>query len=193
MNCAGVDRWLDEGSPAASQMEALAHARICARCLAALSAADALESLLSSVTAPAPAGFADRVMARVAATAQVRPLIPVSELMPFFQTVPWWVRVAREPASLLAMLLASVLVWQGDALFALATGGAAQVAAWLGRVLPASATPVPPVLPGADPLPVVWLEPAVLSAIVLGALPLAVMASQLLFRWGETLVRPRPH
>jgi len=190
MNCTDLDRWLDDGSPAASHVEAMAHARVCARCLAGLGATDELEALLGSPPAPAPAGFAGRVMARVAATAQVRSRIPVSELLPLFQTFPWWVRVALEPASLLAMLLASVLVWRGDALFALATGGAVQLVAWLAQTLSATGSTAAPA-GGASPVAAIWLQPTVLTSIVLGAAPPALMASRLLYRWSATLVAPR--
>ena len=191
MNCTGIERWLDDGSPAASQVEAMAHARVCARCLATLTAADELETLLASAPVPAPVGFTGRVMARVAETSQGRALIPVSELLPFFQTVPWWVRVALEPASLLAILLASVMVWRGDALFALATGGALELAAWLGRILPAPGTPAPPAAPGAGPSAAILLQPAVLTSIVLGAITPALMGSRLLYHWAAALVGPR--
>ena len=130
-------------------------------------------------------------MARVAETSQGRSLIPVSELLPFFQTVPWWVRVAIEPASLLAILLASVMVWQGDALFALATGGALQLAAWLGQILPAPGPSTTPAAPGAGPIAAIWLQPAVLTCIVLGAITPALMGSRLLYHWAAALVGPR--
>lgn len=190
MTCAELERWLDDGGAPERHVEAMAHARICARCSAALGAVDELETLLATRTVPAPAGFTSRVMARVATTRQVPARIPVTELLPFFQTVPWWVRLAVEPASLLAMLLASVLVWRGDALFALASSGAVQLAAWLAQTLPA-AGPVtsPTVDPGPAPV-VMWLQPVVLTCIALGAAPLALMGSRVLYRWSATLTGP---
>jgi len=122
-------------------------------------------------------------MARVAETRQAGARIPVFELLPFFQTVPWWVRLALEPASLLAMLLASVLIWQGDRLFALATGGAVQLASWIAQTIPAGSPPA-----ATD---TVWLQPAALTCIALGAIPLALMGSRLLYRWSASLVGPR--
>jgi hypothetical protein len=189
MTCGELERWLDDGGAPERYVEAMAHARICAHCSAALGTVDELETLLATRTVPAPAGFTHRVMARVATTPQVRARIPVTELLPYFQTVPWWVRLALEPASLLAMLLASVLVWRGDALFALASSGAVQLAAWLAQTLPAAA-PVtsPSVDPG--PSPVLWLQPVVLTCIALGAAPLALMGSRVLYRWSETLAGP---
>lgn len=187
MNCRDVERWLDEGCPASTQVEAHAHARICARCQASLLTVDEIEGLLEGPGVQAPAGFASRVMARVAETRQAGARIPVFELLPFFQTVPWWVRLAVEPASLLAVLLASMLIWQGDRLFALATGGAVQVAAWLSQTIPTGSAP--PAAPAAADT--VWLQPAALTCIALGAIPLALMGSRLLYRWSASLVGPR--
>lgn len=184
MTCQDLDRWLDGGGPAASHVEAMAHARICARCLAALAATDQLERLLEARTVTAPSGFADRVMARVAMTRQAGVRVPLAEMLPFFQTFPWWVRVAVEPTSLLAILLASVLVWRGDAVFALATTGAA----WLANAFPAAGAVAAPGTPGSAPI---WLQPTVLTCIVLGTIPLALMGSRLLYRWSATLAGPR--
>lgn len=194
MTCRELERWLDDGGAPERYVEAMAHARICAHCSAALGTMDELETLLSTRTTPAPAGFARRVMARVAMTPQVRARIPVTELLPFFQTVPWWVRLALEPASLLAILLASVLVWRGDMLFALASSGAVQLAAWLAQALPPPGAVQPPALQP-DPVATMWLQPLILTCIALGAAPLALMGSRVLYRWSETLAgphRPRP-
>jgi hypothetical protein len=189
MTCRDLERWLDDGGAPERYVEAMAHARICAHCSAALGTVDEMETLLAMRTAAAPAGFATRVMARVALTPQMPTRIPVTELLPFFQTVPWWVRLALEPASLLALLLASVLVWRGDMLFALASSGAVQLAAWLAQSLPASGPgPVPAVDPG--PVAVIWLQPVVLTCIALGAAPLALMGSRLLYRWSAALAGP---
>ena len=189
MNCTDLDRWLDLGSPAEAHLEAMAHARICARCQAALRAADELETWLDAAPFPAPDALAERVMAQVATTAQVPARIPLSELLPIFQVQPWWVRMALEPATLLAILLAAVLVWRGEMLFALASGGAVQLGAWIAQTFPVAAPGVPaPVVEVEAPI---WLRPAVLTCMVLGAAPLALMASRLLYRWSESLVGPR--
>lgn len=192
MNCHDVDRWLDDGAPQSLQVEAMTHARICAHCLATLRAVDELETLL--VTPPAaPPGFTDRVMTRVADVTQQPTRIPVMELLPLVRTFPWWLRVALEPASLLAALLASVMVLRGDALFALAAGGALRLAGWLTQVTAPS--PVAPAPVGApDPLVAALLQPTVLTCLVVGAAPLVLMGSRLLYGWSATLVGPRqPH
>jgi len=190
MTCGDLERWLDEGAPPERHLEAMAHARICARCSAMLAVADELETALSGPVPHAPAGFTARVMARVAATPQVRARIPVMEILPFFQPVPWWVRVALEPASLLAILLASILVWRGDALFTLASTGAVQLAAWLARTLPPAAAS-PSALPDAGPVAGLWVQPLVLTSLALALAPLAWMGSRVLFRWSEHLAGPR--
>src|SRR5512144_1909454 len=101
MTCRDLERWLDDGGAPERYVEAMAHARICARCAATLGGVDELEDLLAHPAAAAPPDFTARVMATVALTPQTPGRIPVMELLPFFQTVPWWVRVAVEPASLL--------------------------------------------------------------------------------------------
>jgi hypothetical protein len=189
MNCRDLERWLDDGGAPERYMEAMAHARICAHCSAALGTVDEMETLLATPTTPAPAGFTMRVMDRVAVTAQMPARIPVTELLPFFQTVPWWARLALEPASMLALLLASVLVWRGDMLFALASSGAVQLAAWLARALPGTGPAPAPAIPPA-PVDTIWLQPVVLTCIALGAAPLALMGSRLLYRWSAALTGP---
>jgi hypothetical protein len=118
-------------------------------------------------------------MARVAGVAQVR--VPVLEVLPLLRAFPWWVRLALEPAALLAALLASVLVLKGDTLFRLATVGALQLGAWL-----AVATAVPTTTGSTGPLATLLLQPTMLTAMVIGALPLSWMMAQVLFGWSAT-------
>ena len=186
MTCGELERWLDDGGAPERYLEAMAHARICAHCSAALCALDEIESMLEGPAAPAPPGFAARVMDEVARTPQVPARIPVTELLPLFQTVPWWVRLALDPAAMLALLLASVLVWRGDVLFALASTGAVQLAAWLATAWPATG----PAVSTPGPVDTFWLQPLVLTSIALGMAPLAIMGSRLLFRWSATLTGP---
>lgn len=201
MNCHDLDRWLDDGGPDAGRAAVLAHARTCARCAAALAHADALEMALCAAPPAAPTGFADRVMARVAGATQARVRIPVMEPLPLLRTFPWWVRLALEPATLLAALLASVLAWRGDALFTLAGGAAvhldawlaSSVASWVARWLApwlASAAPVPAPATASGPLATLLLQPTILTCMVIGAVPLAWMMSQVLFRWSASLAGP---
>jgi hypothetical protein len=190
VNCQALDRWLDDGGPDAGRAAAVAHARTCERCAAALAHADALELALSATPSAAPAGFTDRVMARVADASQVRVGIPVMEMLPLLRTFPWWVRLALEPATVLAALIASVLVWRGDALFALAGVGAVRLSSWVASsITPLFASVAVPASPG--PLATLLLQPTVLTCLVIGSVPLAWMMSQVLFGWSATLVGPR--
>ena len=177
MNCHEFERWLDEGSPEAHRADALAHARACSRCAASLRAADEIEALLAAAPAVRE-GFADRVMLRVGATAQLSPRASRLELLQLTPAIPWWVRVTLEPACILSLMLVAVLVWRGNALFALAATTAAHVGSWL-TVTASSGAGAP------------WSHPVVLTCIVLGAAPLAFMASQQISHWSESLVGPR--
>jgi anti-sigma factor RsiW len=175
MTCHDLERWLDDGSPEADRPEALAHARTCPRCAAVLRTAEEIEGLLAAAPA-APGGFADRVMMRVEATAQISPRAFRIELLP--PTIPWWVRVTLEPACILALILVAMLLWRGNALVALASTAATQVGLWL-TAMEANAPSGP------------WSQPVVLTCVLLGAAPLALLASQQLYRWSEALVGPR--
>ena len=182
MNCHDVDRWLDDRSPDDERTAMLMHVRICARCSAALGAMDALESALTAAPAP-PRAFTERVMARVAETAQMRATVPVLEVLPLLRAFPWWARLALEPAALLAAVLAAVLVWRGDALFTLARVGALQLGAWLAQISTGTAAVVAPVNPLA-----LALTPTVLACVALAVAPLVFMGSRLLADWSATMV-----
>src|SRR5439155_14710912 len=84
MTCRDLERWLDDGSAPEHYLEAMAHARICAHCSAALAAVDELDTLPAHPAFGAPEGFTDRLMAKVAETRQGPARIPVMELLPFF-------------------------------------------------------------------------------------------------------------
>jgi hypothetical protein len=115
MTCDDFRRWLDGGG--VSGPGPLAHAARCRRCEALLRAARAVHEGLAAASgseAPAPAGFADRVMARVAAAdAARRRAAPALVRDP----IAWWVRAAAEPATALALLAAGLLAWNWDALW----------------------------------------------------------------------------
>jgi len=119
MTCSEFERWLDEAMPDAGGAGARAHARGCARCAANLEAAAAIEAALAAGDAPATPGasFTSRVMARVNALetlhARSRAAVPND---PF----EWWVRAAMDPASVLSLFLAALLVWQWDSSLAAA-------------------------------------------------------------------------
>ncbi len=122
MNCTLFERWLDEGQPAGPEAEARAHARSCDSCARALAAAAALEPLLASEIAPAPDGFTARVMERIGRPPALVPALPAAGAL------PWWIRAAMDPATVLAALLAALLAWRGNVLWSLAAAGAAETA-----------------------------------------------------------------
>ncbi len=110
-DCAGFERWLDEGTPPDGAVEARAHADACARCAAALAMARELDDALARAAVRAPAGFAARVMERVA-RARIERLASLLAT----DTLPWWVRAAAEPAAAISLALAALVLWQREAL-----------------------------------------------------------------------------
>ena len=110
MDCAEFERRLDEAfaKDAASSATAELHVAACERCAALLAEAQWVEAALSAKSLPAPDGFADRVMTRVAI--EPRPDPSIAGLRPS-PALAWWVRVAADPAVVLSMLLAAILVW----------------------------------------------------------------------------------
>jgi hypothetical protein len=198
-DCPGFERWLDDGGaarPASGPAEAraaAAHAAACAPCAERWT----LEREVMRVLAPsapaaadrAPAGFADRVLARVATTSQVAAGAAVAPgLASFPAPVPWWIRAAAQPACVLALVLAGVAVavtpqlrlagrvlpgWSADAVAALAG-------------LLAHGTGPAAAIPGHGP----WVG----AAVTLALLPLIAVISVALYRLGVALatVRPRP-
>ena len=169
MTCVAFDRWLDDGALETGASEARAHAHTCDRCARALDAMLEVEAALAN-TAPAPHGFTDRVMARVAVTPQENPAPAVGSgalaaplLPPAF---PWWVRIAMEPSVLLAAVLAALFVRFGAPI----VSGASRVEAWLAQV------PATFHAPFAAP----WT-----AALFL--LPALAWASWQIYRWSEAL------
>jgi len=100
VTCHELERWLDEGMPPTSAAAFVDHAKTCPACGRAYAAALALEGALSLPPAMAPAGFADRVLARIGHP-RLAP-VPVS-------STPWWLRALIEPSGLLALLLIAVM------------------------------------------------------------------------------------
>lgn len=213
-DCTRFARWLDDGgadraeAAAHAEAEVEAHAALCGGCGERLVAARAVAAVLGGGgvvddegvqnvqlgpvvqtvrtlnAAPSPpAGFADRVMAEVALTRQGAPTLATVTLPG--DMIPWWIRAAAQPASVLAFTLAGLATafapqllglsrnapqWSADALVALS--GA--LAPWLGR---ASA------LAGSDPLAG--------TGVALGVLPLVALASIGFYRFGASLATVR--
>jgi hypothetical protein len=179
MTCAEFDLWLDQGRPAERAPEAQAHARGCARCAALLAVELEIASAFAAPLASpaAPAGFTDRVMARVAASSQTRrSFAPVPE-----NDLPWWVFAAAEPATVLAALLAALVVWQPRAMFSAAMSLAQVIATALGQ-----STGVVSVqsLLGPD-LAVLFTNPTARFGLMLALVPFVLWLGYQLYRWTE--------
>jgi len=167
MSCVVFLRWLDAGMPQEGAAEAVAHAERCARCAEALRAARAVEALLASDPPAVPEGFAGRVMDRIAAEPARAPAwVPAAT-----PVLPWWARIAADPASVLAFVLLGLVLLRIDRLAAYA-GSLAQMPQGLGLPLPAASAPLWTAL---------WL--IALPPLLLGGLALYRGSERLLTRW----------
>ena len=166
--CIDFDVWLNEGMPHPGATPSLAHAEQCPRCNAAWSAVRELESALSSAAFMAPTGFTDAVMSRIQRTSEVSGHAPAMLPSP----ISWWVRAAEQPASVLAVLVAGLVLWKSDAIRASALAAAFK----LGQLtmdlkLPALGEPLS--------------RPVLTLGLTLALLPTAVLASLSLYHWAE--------
>jgi hypothetical protein len=189
VNCLEFERLLDAGAPERLPAEALAHATTCASCARSVARARSLERALEAHFAAdvaAPAGFVDRVMARVerGEARGVRWLTLPSAL-------PWWTRVPTEPGVVLALSTVALFVWRGNSWQAAARvvwDALALVpertAAWLATT---GLAPVADAFARAFALPATS-SPMVQLGVALGIAPLLVYASWLAWRAGERLV-----
>jgi len=174
MNCEAFERWLDDGRLESSAPAMHAHAAECARCGAALAAMLELEHVLESAATPAPAHFTERVMSRIR---EQRARATDRSVEPAFS---WWVRAAADPVSALALVVASLLLWRGEALWrvglALAAGTAHLLSA-AGRATPA--------------LPAPFHDRYVGLGFALALAPLVLWGALRLYTWGERACAPR--
>ncbi len=186
MKCREFDRWLDDGMPEAGATASHTHAAACARCDSSLAAARELDALLEAPAIAAPPRFTGRVMARVAQASAAR----VSAPWTLTNEMPWWVRAAADPATLLAAAVAALVVWRADALLRFAAVVPAAIAGawrrapdaageWLARG--AGFTGVP-----------AFADPAVQLGLALALASLLTVASVPLYRWCERAVGARP-
>ncbi len=184
MTCAEFSAWLDEGSPEASGRgeSARRHAAGCETCRAALAAAFEIDLLLEAIPMRASSGFVERTMARVAAARRAS-----SAAGPDTSSLPaWWVRAAADPATVLAFLLAGLLVGQSEALAPIARNAATA----LFRLLLELAASIVPA--GTRAALATEGAPRLDLAVVVGLSPVIVAASLLLFEWGKGLASGRP-
>ena len=169
MDCTCVERWLDEGMPEVTEAwnETEIHLRSCARCSAAVEAARSLESWLATPPEHPPSGFVDRVFRQVRKEQRDH---PAARPLPV-RTIPWWIRVAANPAAAVAVTLAAVVCGVlADALFPRSLDAVVRsvgdvVATSFGRLGP------------------VWTNPVIGRSVALGMLPIVVLGSIALYEW----------
>jgi hypothetical protein len=171
VNCVAFERWLDERCPDDASTAAGAHAAACAACAHAWRAAVALETALAASPSPAPEGFTERVMARVRPGA-ARASLPAGLPAPVSPAMPWWIRAAGEPATVLALVVAAAVAWGGEGLTALA---AAARAALAGMAAPAA-------VPGLSAGAALGIQAALAVAVALLAPGLAHAVTRLTSR-----------
>ncbi|MFN0152418.1 MAG: hypothetical protein ACKVU1_17065 [bacterium] len=177
MKCSEFESWLDEAMPAAVAQRARDHARGCARCATSLEAARAIESLLAAGGAPVlpSANFTDRVMTRVGAIealhARSRAVLPSD---PF----AWWVRAAMDPASVLSLFLAALLVWQWDSAIVFARSATSTMTSINFTAALLSLTQIGGVVG----------HPALQASIVVVLVPAGLLLSFALYRLSERLL-----
>ena len=189
MNCLVFERLLDEGAPDEMPAEALAHARTCEACARSLARARSLERALAahfSEPLGVPAGFTDRVMARVE-RGEARGV----RWLALPEAFPWWTRAALEPGVVLALATLALVTWRGDRWLAAARAtwnGLAAAPKWAhDGLLAVGFGPLADLLSrtlasvGAAP-------PSVQLGIALGVAPLLASVAWLAWRAGERLV-----
>ena len=173
MDCERFERWLDEGLREATGAGARAHAASCARCAAALVTARALDAALERSATVAPAGFAERVMERVALARQARLLAWIEP-----EVLPWWVRAAAEPATALSLALGALVLWQYPVLARFAAAALQALAS------PAVATFVHQLSAPRFTLDLsAFSNPFVLTGLVLAGLPFAWWSGLAVYHW----------
>ena len=148
MDCPAFESWLDEGRPAELESQATAHAARCPACARALEASEQIELALAQRFATAPDHFADRILARLPIEDPGPVDLGAFDLEP---ALPWWVRIFREPATVLAFLLAAILIAWGPKLWqqlseALAADGGLSSGQWVPDLSAASSFMVQPAM-----------------------------------------------
>ena len=182
MDCERFERWLNEGREEEAGAEAHVHAASCARCGAALAAARALDAALGCSSIVAPAGFAERVMERVARARQARLLTWIEP-----EVLPWWVRAAAEPATALSLTLAALVLWQYPVLARFAA------AAFQALASPAVAAFMHELAAPRFTLDLsVFSDPFVFAGLVLAGLPFAWWAGLAVYHWSGDPKALRP-
>jgi hypothetical protein len=162
-----------------------AHAATCPRCARALAAARAIDAQLAGTPSTAPAGFTERVMARVRANA-----VPVpAQVAPrvFSDVLPEWVRLAAEPRIAGALVLAALIMAYAPRLLVLGRGGLLVVAGWLAGGAANGLAPV------TRPLAALAATENLRLALTCGTLTMLMLLAVPLYRWSERFARTRRH
>jgi len=172
VNCGALERWLDEGMPGPGARAALAHAASCPLCGPRVRDAERLEALLAAPGPRAPAGFEDRVLARIAAEAPRRSMPARMPEAP--SRLPWWSGLGADATLPLALAAASVLM------------GLAQTWLHLARL------PIHLPLPTFDlraALAALDATPLRTAAVAVALLPPLLLLSYALYRSADLVVR----
>ena len=169
MDCTSVERWLNEGMPEVTEApnETEIHLRSCARCSAAVEAARFLESWLATPPEHPPSGFVDRVFRQVRKEQRDQPVARLLQVRP----IPWWIRVAANPAAAVAVTLAAVVLGVlADALFPRSFDVVVRSVAEVAGTSFARLSPV-------------WTNPVIMRGVSLGMLPIVALGSIALYEW----------
>lgn len=191
-DCLAFEAWLDDEQPAPLREKLLAHAATCARCAGALEADRVWVATLRGARPTAPAGFGDRVMARIALEGyEAREGLALAGRAAGWvggivnDPLPWWVRASARPAPALGLVALALIATFPDAI--LRAGLAAR--AWMvATALPA--TQALGQVAGSTP-GVSTSMPGAAAAVWLGlVLPTLVFAFAL-YQWSSRIVLPR--
>jgi anti-sigma factor RsiW len=153
VSCESFERWLDEGDLESLTGEVRHHLATCPRCAALWRAETAMQAALSRRALKAPADFTEHVMSRVAEPALV-----------WTPALPWWIQAAMEPATVLALAIAGLVVAAWEPLH----GAVAMAQVIVAR----GVASLPMLFAPLSPAAITGLEIAAVSLITLGALPL---------------------
>ncbi len=196
-DCRQFERWLDDGGALLRDTGSAlprdadlprAHAAGCVACARRLAAEDALAALFAvpAGAPPATAGFAARVLARVAQTPQAAPapVAPSLTAAPA-DALPWWIRVAARPEGAIAFATAGLALLLTPQLHGLARVAPQWGQAALGGMSMVLTPWLSPILEraGANPLVGAGVACAFLPGIALG--------SYALYRLGMEIARWR--
>lgn len=186
MNCPEFDSSLDTEGPEHLSPTAHAHAATCPRCARAWSAARALEQALERGLVRAEVAAPERLLHAV--MQRVQPRRAHAPVVVEAHPIVWWVRLAAQPSSAAALVLAALWVWRGADLAQsarqwFATGGGREVSAWATALGPVDVMRA---------LEQAWQPAAHLTwvgaiAVALSLSPLALLASYALYRLAERL------